>query len=75
MFGNKVKKAADSAIKRKGVNKLNNEKVDPLLFDSEIRDCIKLRIHYNRQARNATNENERVQLWTLYLGPKKSIPW
>ena len=74
-FEEALKKSADATLKRQYIEKkdLRSKKVDPPWFTREIENNIKLRKHYNRQRRNAPNEEE-MHVWrACYLEQKNTV--
>ena len=73
----KIKEAANKTmgrtIKKKELNNEHNtqeNKIEPIWFNEEIRKEIKKRKEYNRNWRNSTNEEEKERRKELYLKQK-----
>ena len=72
-FHEAIKIAAKSEMERTIKKKLSasaTPKEEPIWFNSNIKKEISKRRQYNKKVRKATNENERNELWKIYLDQK-----
>ena len=75
IFEENLKQTADEILKRSYIYTEQNitAKVDPVWYNKEIEDNIKLRKQYNILHRNCSNQQEKENYWKLYLDQKKLV--
>ena len=73
VYDDNSNKCADKVLKKYSRRLKENNKPQAKWFTNEMKESIKKRKHYNRQARNATNENEKSKFKELYKRQKSEV--